>query len=225
MKNMTNNKITNFWIRLVARLIDLLCLIIIATISGWLFMKKNGDSNEVKTIFKTWWFFYVYAFIIILSIFFLFIALPMMWKGKTIGHFLTRTKIVSDINLQLGILKREIFWAWSWIFSVLSVVILINHTLVDKFALVSRSKDLALSNWDTMRISFVSSIAAIVCFIQMTFAISIIVKSNKIALHDIYSHTKTVYINKFVPIVKINDEVDEILKPQKVETIEINFIE
>ncbi len=225
MKNFTNNKIANFWIRLLARLIDLFCLLIITTFLGLLFLQKNIIGDKTTWFFKSWWSFYVYALIVILMIFILFIALPIVWKGKTIGHFLTRTKIVSDSNLKIGILKREIIWSWSWIFCVILTMIFINHTLFDKFVFGQNDPDVTFSNWETLRISFVSSIVSIICFVQMLFAISIIIKNNKIAWHDTYSHTITVYINKFNQNKQIDDEINEILKPQKVPKIEINFIE
>lgn len=223
MKQMQKHKIAGFWIRLTSRMIDVLILFLLSIGLAILFLEKKMINNQQEWIFKQNYFFYIYALIIIMLIFLLFVVLPIIWKGKTIGHFITRTKIVAENNLIFGIMKREVFWSFSWIFCAILTTAIINHTLFLKFISANNRSEIVFTNWETFRISLVSSLASIIVFMQMFLAVSIVVRQKKLGLHDVYSNTKVIYLNKFINII-IPDDDNEWLKPQKVPEIIINFI-
>ncbi len=226
MKKIKELKIAGFWIRLMARLIDVLILFIISFFLTWLFLEKKFVNEKlIGWVFKENYLFYVYAFIIVFFILFLFVLLPIIWNGKTLGHFITRTKIVAENNLLRSILTREIFWSFSWIFCIILTTTIINHTLFFKFISNNINVNDDFSAWETTRISFVTSIASIIVLMQMFLAISIIARPNKLGLQDVYSKTKVVYLNKYI-YTKIEDNnKNELLKPQKIKEIIINYIQ
>lgn len=83
-----------------------------------------------------------------------------------------------------------------WIFMTIFVAIVINHTLIDKYA-KSEQKGIPYSDWDKLRIGIVSSVGSVLIVIQFIFTISIFVRGQKKGLHDTYSNTWTVWVNKF----------------------------
>lgn len=242
-------KIAGFWIRLLSRLIDLIIVWAIATFLSWLFLIKKHFNNQSLWAFKMDYLFYIYVLIVIGLISFFFIIMPLIFNGQTIGNMLTRTKIVRQINdrptndqetndqlnfnfknrksLLTAIFKREIFWSISWIFCALLMMVIINHTLIIKFAMINKN-NFKFSNWQTFRISLMSAIASLIVFTQMICAISILVRKDNKGLHDIYSQSMIIYCKS--RLIKIDDnqlslQNIDLLKPQKIKQYQIDFVD
>jgi len=217
---MKENKKANFWIKLLARLIDLLP---IATISiGILFLMMRHSTEG--WVFKELWMYYLWNFILVILIAWEFLIMPLLTNGKTLGMWVTQIKIVANKNFVKRVLKREVFFAWTWILMTFMVMVIINHTLIYKFA--STTKDMnKLTSLESLRIGIVSAIGSISIVIQMFLGISGVVRRDKRSLHDVYAKTNVVWEKKFITIEKSKTlkSNSRILKPVPYKEEEIEW--
>lgn len=209
---------TGFWIRLLARMIDLM---IFAAISvGFALINLHKDTSWY---FKDNWFFYIWMMFNVLILFVMFILLPVIFNGQTLGMFITRIKISFEDNNKLkSILKRELFFSITWIILVICVGLLINHTLFVKYAKTNQ-KDIKYTNWENLRISIVTTIASLLTLMQMVVSISVVVRKPHPGIHDSYSKTKTVWVNKFTEVKKQTKDFISI-KPRMVKNEKVEWL-
>ena len=189
--------------------------VVILTIAYFMLEKVNGKNQ-----FKETWMFYLWAIISIVVFFVIFILIPILWNGKTIGNFISRVKVVSEKNLTKSILKREMFFGWAWIVLVIGIASLINHTLIVKVA--SQQKDVVYKGWEAVRVAVFSSMAGIITLVQMVFGISGLVKKDGISLHDKIAGSKVVWINKYVE--KEKEVMKKTIKPMVVKNNSVDWI-
>ena len=189
------NKRAGFWIRFLGRFIDLTIVFAILVSFSFLGLEKSDRWQ-----FKNDWFFYIWTLLGIILISTLFIFIPYK-KGWTIGMFICRIKIENNNKNKLGsIIKREYMFSITWIFLLLLVAVVINHTMINEY-MQTKQKDISYSNWEVIRISIISSVSSILLLVQMIFGISTIVRKPKGSLHDEYSKTNTVWMNKYTQVV------------------------
>lgn len=117
-----------------------------------------------------------------------------MWVFRIEIQFENKNKILS-------ILKREFFYSLEWIFMLLFIMAVINHTMITKFA-KSDQDGIVYSDLEKLRIGIVSAVGSILMMIQFIYSISIFVRGPKKGLHDTQSNTWTVWTNKFTKIEK-----------------------
>ncbi|NQZ65604.1 MAG: RDD family protein [Mycoplasmatales bacterium] len=215
------NRKAGFWIRLLGRLIDLILIsaIIVASAFG---MLERSDGWH----FKENWMFYIWIVEIILLLAAVFLVIPFFWDGKTIGMFITRTKIkFKDNNKMKSIIIRELFFSISWISLTILVCLIINHTLIIKFSLTDKSA-IKFTNWEKFRITIITSIGSILSIIQFIFIISIIIRGEKNGLHDAQSKTETVWINRYINKIYKKDNEEKIkIKPKPVNNIDVIWVD
>lgn len=209
---------TGFWIRLLARIID---LTIFATISiGFALINLH---KEATWYFKDNWFFYVWMMFNVLILFVMFVLLPIIFNGQTLGMFITRIKIIyENDNKVKSIFKRELFFSITWIVLVICVALLINHTLFVKYA-KSDQKNIKYTSWESLRISIVTTVASLLTLMQMIVAISVVVRKPHPGLHDSYSKTKTVWVNKFIKVKQKTNKFISI-KPRLVKNEKVEWL-
>ncbi len=196
------NKVVKFWPKLLSRIIDILIIGAILTGSAYFMFTKVAGQTQLKAA----WMFYVWAIGVALAFFVFTIGLPLIWNGKTIGNFITRTKIVANQNLRRSIIKRELLFGWAWVLLTLLFMALINHTLLlnavksnthSVFNASTSSTPPRFVGWDAVRVSIFSTAAGIILISQMISAISGLVKKSGISFHDEFAGSKVVWINKF----------------------------
>ena len=212
------NKRTGFWIRFAARILDLLVVCSAAVLSAYFMMDKNGGLH-----FKEDYLFYVWSIEFSTMLFIWFILIPVLTNGFTPFMWVCRIKI--DFNGQnrwMAILKRELFYSVYWIFMTIFVATVINHTLIGNYA-KSTQKGIVYSDWDKLRIGIVSSVGSILIVIQFIFSISIFVRGSKKGLHDTYSNTWTVWINKHTKEAKVKVKLE--IKPRPVNNNPVEWVE
>lgn len=202
---------------MLARLID---LVIFAAISiGFALINLKHDKNWY---FQDNWFFYIWIIFSVIALTVIYLILPVVWNGKTIGMWICRIKIIfEDQNKIHSIFKRELFLSVSWILLLVCVGVFINHTLFDRYAR-THQKDVDYTTFETLRISTVTTIASLLTLGQMIVGISIVVRKPRTALHDGYSKTETVWINKMVKIEKPKPNTSvqpRLIKQEKIEWI------
>ena len=187
-------KKANFWIRSIARLIDTLLFSTITILLAWGFTKPNPLR------FKADWLFYMWILLSILTNTIIWIIIPLLNKGKTIGNLITRTEIKTKENLFHTILKRESIVAIAWIITMLLIMGFANHTGFTK--LFSNDKNTTLSVTELLRVSVIRAFGTIVTLIQLVVGASLLISSNKESIIDKYSKSNVVWKNKYEEIRK-----------------------
>lgn len=213
MKNLN----AGFWIRLSARLLDLIFILLISFISLYPNLQKN--NNEWQFVNNVA--FYIWLFTFMFMVFGYFIVLPFVWNGQTIFMRLLkiRIKFNNDENIFKSILIRESMFSLMWIFMAILYGLLINHTLAFKYSLRNQ-KDL-FSDWERVRINLFATVGSIYMTVQFIFAISIVIRKNKIGLHDSTSNTETIWINKMIKEKK-NKKIE--IKPKQINNNEVIWV-
>lgn len=217
------NKKTGFWIRLLSRLIDLAIIFSFMIISSVLMLEKIDGQWQ----FKENWMFYLWIILLMTLVFILFILLPVLLNGITLGMFITRIKIKfkDDESKWRSILVREMFFSISWIFICFLIMSLINHSLIIMFTSVDKKWTERFSNLspiDKLRVNLVTSLSAILIVIQFIYVISIIVRGEKKGLHDTHSNTSTIWVNKWVEKQKNPKQIK--ISPRPVNNNSIDWI-
>lgn len=216
---MKKNKIAGFWIRLLARIID---LIFFGSIS--LFIAFFSVQKKVIWEFKEPFLFYIWSIATIIIIFLYFCILPLFFGGKTIGMFICRIKIkFKNYSKFKSILKREFCFSLTWIFLLILVTIIINHTLISKYASTNQ-KQIIYSDFELLRKSTLTAIGGICVLLQMICSISIVVKKPGPAIHDQFSETETVWIYKYSKTKKQQSNEIISIKPQLIKQEIIEWI-
>lgn len=211
------NKRAGFWIRLLARLIDLLIVSVLSISFALIDLRHTNNWY-----FENDWFFYIWILFNVLVLIVVYLLTPIIWDGKTVGMWVCRIKILfEDNNKFVSILKRELFISVSWIILFVCVGVFINHTLFDRYARTSQDH-INYTTWEMIRISTITTIASLLTVAQMITAISIVIRKSKKSLHDSYSKTDTVWINKMVKVLKVKKSVS--IKPRLIKQEEVEWI-
>ena len=200
---------TGFWIRCLSRLLDLILVASIVVTSAY-FMMDHG----ARWHFRDDYLFYIWILEFIALIFIAFILVPFLTKGYTLFMWVFRIKIIFETDkIFTSIIKRELFFSIYWIIMAILVMAIINHTLIDKYALVDQDK-VSYSNLEKLRMSTVTAVGSILIVIQFIYAMSIFVRGSRKGLHDTQSKTWTVWVNKFKDIPK--EKEMQTIKPRPV---------
>ncbi|MCP4337267.1 MAG: RDD family protein [Mycoplasma sp.] len=215
-----------FWRIFSARMIDLIIITILSVGTLFLFLDQNTKH------FYYSYNFYIWSILTIIYIFLIMVAIPLSFKGIGIGSWVTRIKIISiSGNLYKNILKREIAYSFAWIFVILLTMSVVNHTLIDKVAILKGSfkvgsktfgpENLQLTNLEKTRITLCGSISGLITFAQMWLAITIIPHPEKRGWLDRWANTKVIRINKTKDFF-IEDKM-EIIKPIKIKQAKVEY--
>lgn len=202
------NKKTGFWIRLVVRLFDLILVSAIAV--SFLFLIMNHSNGWS---FKEDWMYYIWTLMYVAMLFMWFIIIPIYFGGQTLFMKLFRIKIIFNDNNKLSsMIKRELVFSIMWMFMLVVVALVINHTLISKY--VSTKQDnISYSSFEKLRTGTVTAIGSILTVTQFVFAISIFVRGANKGLHDTQSNTWTVWKNKYIEKPKTKKKIKILPKP------------
>lgn len=192
MKNYAENVRAGFWVRFAARLIDFLIIAFFSNLV--LFFSVTNDGTSWK--FKVWYLFYIWSFFTALLVFIVFVLIPILTQGWSIGYKLCKIKVVSNSTQPLWsiILKREILYGISWTLIILLSSIVINNSLI--FKISSHNPNIKLTTWEQTRLSIVASISSLLFLVQAFVAITIIANKNKLGFHDKATESFVIFTNK-----------------------------
>ena len=193
-----------FWIRLLARLIDFSIIAVFSNVALLFSIKKTASSWE----FRYWFLFYIWACFTALLVFFVFVLIPILTRGGSIGYRICKLKILTkQKSFYKAILDREFIYGISWTVIILLSTIIINHTLIYKLS--NRTFDTKnipkLSVMERTRISVMASISSVLFIIQAFTAITIVLNKNNLGVHDRISQTTVIRTNK--EIMKKDNEL------------------
>lgn len=202
------NRKANFWIRSLATFLDLLlfCLFLIAS-SFLIFNYKNNTYLFSKWLYYPW----LLSLCIYLCLY--FIVIPIVWKGKTLGMFICRIKIIKNKdNLKFSkvIFDRQRLFSFSWICIFLLFLILIHP---DTF-LQALSQSKPLSKLQKIFLAVPGTLASLVLVFEL-FLIFTNLKSSGIGLNDKLSSSYTVWINKYDDILSDDPDKKVKIKPKQ----------
>lgn len=215
---MKYNQSAGFWLRLLSRLIDLIIVFILISITVYFSLKK---VNEVY-VFKKNWLFYIWSLSSSLFMLFFTTLVPIITRGKSIGNFLTKTKIISKQKFWKSIIYRELFFGLAWSFIIFSFTFLLSPRVLIE-AITNANQQVNLNRLDEFKFAFLSTFAGVTIFAQFIFSISILVKKGGNSLIDSLSNSNVIRINKFVDTPKKEKQI--IIKPRLIKNAPVNWLE
>lgn len=186
----TQYKTAGFFLRFITTICDFLivALIIIGLLFAFITKNKIWDFREP-------YMFYIWVIMAMLIVATHFLLIPYFTNGRTIGMYITFTRIEFTNNKVRSLLTREAFFSISWCLLFFLSMVVINHTLIGKFAL-SNQNSIEYSTLDRFRISIVSAVSAVVIIFQLYCASGVIARNDKLGFHDRISQTRTVNLRK-----------------------------
>ncbi len=210
--------------RLISRGIDFFCIALVAV--GLLLIFTTPQKHGPWP-FKEPWMFYIWSIGITISIFIFMVAIPLASKGWSIGMKVVKIKIVTTDdknNLYKAIIKREVPFAFAWMFVSIMVMIVVNHTLIESLARIKgfSNSTIKLTNWEKTRITFSGSISGLIWFFQMWLGITIVPNGEKQGWHDRWAGVKV--ISTHITTYKNIEAKTEIIAPIKIENKVVEWI-
>ncbi|WP_412031681.1 RDD family protein [Metamycoplasma buccale] len=200
------NKKANFWIRLLATIIDaILFIIFLVATSFAVFNYKTGQYFHEAN-------YYVWLFLLILYLIFFFIVLPIIWNGKTIGMRICKIKIIKKNEkdkFSKVIFDRQRLFSFLWIIVFLSFIIFISPKTFIEAANINKN----LNKVQKIFLTIPTVLSSLSVFLQ-AFLIITNAKENRIGLNDKFSASYTVWINKYEEIEQ-EEKVNIKIKPIK----------
>ncbi|BAP39407.1 RDD family protein [Metamycoplasma canadense] len=213
------NKRANFWIRLIATLIDLLLFVIFAISSSFfVFNYKQTDFYTENVIYKeiiyrTW------LLLLILFIILEYILVPIFSNGRTFGMWICKIKIIKQENnqkLSRAIFDRQRLFAFLWIF------VFLGFMLISTDAFLKAARGNKLNNAEKLVFAIPVVLSTIAINLQL-FLIITNAKVTRLGWNDKFSKTETVWKNKYEEIFE--EEKNELkIYPKKRELPKINAI-
>lgn len=247
------NKPAGFWIRFLARLIDLVIVLVIIVGTAFAFLTKSEwiviDKIKITSShFGNVANYYSWLVISIIAPIIWFVAIPLLTNGRSLGMLICRIKIDLKKNLLerlFQLFKREIFTGLIISINLILILIVFDMNVFNKFTYFSKSKFNSMDDYvlpdgtkkhltandiftsiDNLRISIVTTIASFMFITLLVFGISIIVRKQRLGFHDTFSNTKTFWENKTIEL-KEESEGKEItsFRPRLVKRENIEWIE
>lgn len=217
-----------FWIRFLSISIDviLFCAIAISSSLMCIEEKEFPQINRTLSQLKNDYFYYIWFILVISILIIQFLAIPFLFKGKTLGMIIARIEIDTNHQpLKKVILNRFKFGPLLWIFIFVVFVIFVRPTLINKMLIYKYIKENfndsnqqavellnanKLSLLDTFLYSIPSIVSPIIVFAEVFFLISIGFKKTKISIIDNLTNSKVVFINKHIEKLNL---IIEVVKP------------
>ncbi len=205
-------KTAGFWIRVLSILID---LILFSTIAISLSLIAIDQSLGTLGIIS--WGYYLWMSLVILEILILFIGIPILLQGRSIGMLICRINLVSlnkDDPVWLIVLKKNQFYGFLWIFSVLISMSFISPSLAQKMSDISNQQNdkIELEPWEAALIAIPSTTSGIIIFLNILSTLSINMNKNMYSMIDKITNTKMIYLNKDIEIF---DETNKLIQKEK----------
>lgn len=206
-------KTAGFWIRILSILIDLTLFCIIAISSSLIAIQNN---NNLLTIIP--WGYYLWMTLVIFEILILFIVIPILSKGRTIGMWCCQINLISlkKEPVWLMVIKKNQLYSFLWIFSILVSMSFISPQLCQKMYDISNQAidgTLKLEPWEAAMLAIPSTTSGIVIFVNIFTVLSINMNKNKQGINDKLTETQMIYSRRFVEVF---DEQNKVILKEEV---------
>ncbi len=213
----TVKKPAGFWIRVLSILIDLVVFCVIAISSSLIAIDTKNNSLLIIP-----WGYYVWMVLVIFEILILFIVIPILSKGRSIGMWCCQINLISlqEESVWLMVVKKNQLYAFFWIFSILVSMSFISPELSQKMVNISRQPidgTLKLKSWETAMLAIPSTTSGIIIFINIFTILSINMNKNMRGINDKLTNTQMIYSRKNIEIFDEKNKVilKEEIKKQK----------
>lgn len=210
----TLKKSAGFWIRILSILIDLILFCLIAIPLSLIAIDKKENLIVIVT-----WGYYVWMVLVIFEIFILFIVIPILSKGRSIGMWCCQINLISlkKEPVWLMVLKKNQLYAFFWIFSILVSMCFISPELCQKMVNAPKGTQesalAALLPWEKALIAIPSTTSGIIIFLNILSVLSINMSRDMSGINDKLTNTKMVYSNKYIEIF---DEENKIILREEI---------
>ena len=213
----TVQKPAGFWIRVLSILIDLVLFCVVAISSSLIAIEAKDNSFIIIT-----WGYYVWMLLVIFEIFILFIVIPILSKGRTIGMWCCQINLIplSKEPVWLMVVKKNQLYGFLWVFSILVSMSFISPALAQKMTDISKQPTdgtLKLEPWEAAMLAIPSTTSGIIVFINIFTILSINMNKNMRGLNDKLTNTQMIYSKKYIEIFDEKNKVilKEEIKKQK----------
>ncbi|MCU4116998.1 RDD family protein [Mycoplasma zalophi] len=219
-KTKTQNIKASFWRRFLSMIIDFIIFFGFLLITSILVIDK-----KIANFHKNY-FYYIWIVLIIIYILLIWIIIPIISKGQTIGMLITKLKIIPSLDkykLNNVILQRQILFAWLWIIVLCLFIIFVSP---ETFIEASKLNKQTINQLTITQRGFISiplTLSAVTAFMD-SFLIITTAKNSRISWNDSFSNSFVVYKNKFETIIEDDDWQNNNIKPKKRILPKINFI-
>ena len=228
------NEKAKFWSRLVSALIDIILFCVVAISTSLICIKKElvTSINVEMYLVKNDYTYFLWLFILILLLSLLYILIPLICNGRTLGMMILRLKLnYNNQRKYYVILKRTELGVFLWIFVIVIFMCFVWPTTINKMIISnyiqSHPNDFSqLTNaeleslilqyqWTTLEISFYaipSVLSPIIVLIQVFSFMSILFKQKRLSLVDRVTNSEIVYSYKYINIAT-KEEIE--IEPEK----------
>lgn len=209
----TINKPAGFWIRILSIVIDLTIFCAIAISLSLIAIEKKGDLLIVVT-----WGYYLWMVLVILEILILFILIPILLNGRTIGMLTCQINFISlrEEPTWSMVIKRNQLYSFLWIFSILVSMCFIGPHLFQKMSDISNQLNdgkLVLESWEAALVAIPATTSGIIIFIDVFSVLSINMNKNMYSINDKLIEIQMIYSKKYIEIF---DETDKVILKEKI---------
>ncbi|ACF07568.1 RDD family [Metamycoplasma arthritidis] len=185
------NKKANFWIRLLATLIDVIFFLAFAI--GLSF----GTFNYQKGTYYHLALYYFWLICLIAYLILFFIVIPIVWKGKTLGMAICKIKVIKQNEkdkFSKVIFDRQRLFSFLWVFVFLSFICFVSP---ETFLQAANIKQLAkLNKVQKAFLAIPTALSALAAFSEI-FLIITNARESRVGLNDKLSSSFTVWKNKY----------------------------
>lgn len=228
------NEKAQFWSRLSSALIDIIIFCVIGISSTLICIQKElvSDINVEMYLVKNDYTYFLWLFILIVTLSILYILIPFIFKGQTIGMMILRLKLnCNNQNQYLVILKRTELGAFLWIFIIVIFMCFVWPTTINKMIITNyiqfhindfnnltneEINNLQLQyQWTLLETCFYaipSVLSPIIVLIQVFSFMSILFKKKRLSIIDKITNSEIVYSYKYIE-VSTNEEIQ--IEPEK----------
>ncbi len=210
-------KPAGFWIRVLSIFIDLIIFCVIAISSSLIAIDTRNSSLLIIP-----WGYYVWMVLVIFEILILFIVIPILSKGRSIGMWCCQINLISlqEESVWLMVVRKNQLYAFLWIFSILVSMSFISPDLSQKMVNISKQSidgTLKLQSWEAAMLAIPSTTSGIIVFINIFTILSINMNKNMRGINDKLTNTQMIYPKKNIEIFDEKNKVilKEEIKKQK----------
>lgn len=216
------SKPAGFWIRVSSIFIDFIIFATIAISLSLIAISKNGEKFEIID-----WAYYLWMVLIIIEILILFIIIPILLKGRTIGMICCQIKMISvdEKPIWITVLNKNKLYSFLWIFTILVSMSFISPHLAQKMTDISNqpndvleSEKIKMTILESSLLAIPTTTSGIVIFVNVFMTLSINMNKNMRSINDKISNSQIVYSKK---TIEVFDEINKVILREKREDKEI----
>ena len=204
IKSLLENSKDYVWQRLLARLVDIILLLIFCFLGFLVILNKDISNffNNLSTFTIPFWNMFYFSLLVLFAFLILQILVPFLTNGKTIGkkifklqimHYDEEKSFITEKISLVTLLKRELFV--TLIVSLLFCIMTLSWSLLSTFKIVTLSnglKTLFVTQEGNTLLAIITGINEGFSLIMLVCFLSVFFSKTKQGIHDKFSHCMVV---------------------------------